>query len=374
MSVWEWILRPLLFRFPAETVHHLTMQSFAGFCRIPGGRKLVRLAAGKPDPRLALTCMGLRFPSPVGLAAGFDKDARWFSALGALGFGCIECGSVTGQPQPGNPRPRLFRLPADRAIINRMGFNSAGAEEVSRGLRRRWRELEKFQKDHVLAINLGKSKAVPVADAASDYEQSLKLLFPFAGCFVINISSPNTAGLRDLQHRELLGGLVSRITDRLAELERDSGTARRPLLLKIAPDLTDRQIDEISDLALDSPVAGIIATNTTTARSGLKTPAETVRACGEGGLSGHPLHARSVAVVDRVYQRLQGRKAIIGVGGVFDGDDVWRMMQAGANLVQLYTGFVYGGPFTVPRIHRRLLQLADQNGLKQISEITGKTP
>lgn len=354
MPVWEWILRPLLFRLPAETVHHLAMSALESCRYLPGVRPLIRGCYGSIDRSLTVRCMGLEFPSPIGLAAGFDKDARWFDLLGDLGFGFVECGSVTGLPQPGNPRPRLFRLPADQAIVNRMGFNSRGSAAVAEWLEQHSDRLAHFRQKRVLGINLGKSKAVPLAEAASDYEQSLDRLFRFGDYFVINVSSPNTLGLRELQHREMLDGLLRRLMDRMQSLGASTGLGPRPLLLKIAPDLTIDQIDGIAAMVLESPVAGVIATNTTISRTGLRTPAEAVARLGEGGLSGRPLRSRSLEVVRRLHQTFRGRKVIVGVGGLFEGQDVLEMLRSGASLVQLYTGFIYGGPATVSRMHRYL--------------------
>jgi dihydroorotate dehydrogenase len=373
MQFWERILRPILFRLPAESVHHLSMSFHAGACRLPMVRPWWRWMTGPIDPRLSVNCAGLSFRSPVGLAAGFDKQARWFESLGALGFGSIESGSITGQSQPGNPKPRLFRLPRDQAIVNRMGFNSAGADVSAEWLKRHRGRVQAFRKNCVLGINLGKTKAVPLDQAYSDYEYSLERLFGCGDYFVVNVSSPNTAGLRDLQQRELLTDLTERIASRIAELAECNSIPAPPLFLKIAPDLTESQIDEIADIVLDSPVAGLIATNTTVSREGLTSDSKAISACGDGGLSGRPLHLRSVTVVKRLRQKFQGKKIIIGVGGIFDGDDVWRMMSAGANLVQLYTGFIYGGPMTVFRIHHRLVELLDQHKLSSITDLTGQS-
>ena len=371
MTVWNRLLRPLLFRMPAELVHHLSMGVYSAGCRLPGARAIVQSVAGTPDDRLSVHCMTLDFPSPVCLAAGFDKEVRWFESLGNLGFGAIESGSVTGQAQPGNPPPRLFRLPMDQALINRMGFNSAGADAVAQSLHSRMTQVQRFRKSRVLGINLGKSKAVPLEQAADDYEYSLTRLFPYADYFVVNVSSPNTSGLRDLQQLDMLKILADRLIARINKLSVNAKVTPPPLLLKIAPDLTDSQIDEIARFVLQSPVAGLIATNTTLSRAGLKTAPDVVKSFGDGGLSGKPLRERSLQVVSRLYGILGGVKTIIGVGGIFDGHDAWNMIAAGANLVQLYTGFIYGGPMCVTRIHRELLQHLDQAGLKSIADAVG---
>lgn len=372
MGLWNSLVRPVLFQFPPEAIHHASMGVHATGCRVPGVPAFWRWASGAIEPRLGSQCLGLQFRSPVGLAAGFDKDARWFTSLGLLGFGAIEAGSITALPQPGNSRPRLFRLPADQALINRMGFNSAGAEAVAGSLAIRRRELDRFRERHVLGINLGKSKVTPLEEAASDYEQSLRRLYEFGDYFVVNVSSPNTAGLRDLQQQSRLAGLIEHVAGVMDQLSAESGSPRRPLLVKIAPDLSSHELDEVIEVIRDSPVAGVIASNTTVSRDGLQTPAGELERIGAGGLSGRPLHQRSVAMVARVFAALRGTKPVIGVGGVFDGDDVWRMMGAGASLVQLYTGFIYGGPLVVGRIHRRLVQLMEQNRIATLAEWIGR--
>lgn len=374
MGIWNALVRPVLFTLPPEWVHYASMGFHAASCLAPGVPSVWRWATGEVDPRLTVDCFGLRFSSPLGLAAGFDKDARWFTSLGLLGFGAIEAGSVTALPQPGNPKPRLFRLPADQALVNRMGFNSAGAEVVARSLARRQAELMRFRAGHVLGINLGKSKATPLEEAGRDYEESLRRLFPFGDYFVINVSSPNTAGLRDLQRQARLADLIGHVGRVMDQLAAESGQSRRPLLVKLAPDLSDVELDEAIEVVRDSQVAGVIATNTTLSRDGLKASPTELDRIGAGGLSGRPLHQRSVAMVARTFTALRGAKPVIGVGGIFDGDDVWRMMEAGASLVQLYTGFIYGGPLVVSRIHRRLVQLMERNQIATLADLTGRNP
>jgi dihydroorotate dehydrogenase len=308
----------------------------------------------------------LAFPNPVGLAAGFDKAGRWYNELSNLGFGCIEIGTVTGQAQPGNPKPRLFRLPPDKAIVNRMGFNSDGCEFVAA-------ELKKKKKvDCVLGINIGKSKVVPLEDAPAEYQKSFCKLFPFADYFTINVSSPNTPNLRELQNRDHLIDIVTSVQSSNEELAIASNTPPKPILLKIAPDLTSGQIQEIAEVATQCSLSAVIATNTTISRDGLKTSTDEIERIGAGGLSGAPLKARSLEVVAELYSHLQGRIPIVGVGGISTGEDAWNMICAGANLIQLYTGFIYGGPSIVRNINRELLSRLESHGYSRISDAVGK--
>ncbi len=342
------------------------MGAFALLGRSKWFRRALTRGTQVDDPRLASQVCGLHFRNPVGLAAGFDKNARWFEALATLGFGAIEIGSLTGQGQPGNPQPRLFRLPRDRAIINRMGFNNQGAEAAARNLA--GRNVTEFRQRTVLGINLGKTKLVPNDQANDDYRASFRWLFPYADYFVLNVSSPNTPGLRQLQDREPLLSLLSSIHQLNRELADEHHTRPRPVLLKIAPDLSQDQILEIADIAQGPTVDGVIATNTTIERAGLRTPARTLEKIGAGGLSGTPLFSRSLAVVRLLSRTLQGKKPIIGVGGISNADQAWQMITAGASLVQLYTGLIYEGPFTVARINRGLLRRIDEHRYASIAE------
>ncbi|XVQ16311.1 quinone-dependent dihydroorotate dehydrogenase [Spirillospora sp. CA-255316] len=328
-------------RVPAETAHHLTMRGLRAIQAVPGAAPLLRRALAPRDPALTVRAMGLEFPGPVGLAAGFDKDALVYDAVGAFGFGHVEIGTVTGRPQPGNPRPRLFRLPRDRAVINRMGFNNEGSLAALRRLRAR-------RPGTVVGVNIGKTKAVPETEAAADYVVSAERLAPYADYLVVNVSSPNTPGLRNLQAVEHLRPL-------LAAVREASGRAAGrhvPLLVKIAPDLADDDVDAVADLALELGLDGIIATNTTIGREGLDSPAELVKEA--GGLSGAPLKRRSVEVLRRLRARTGDRLVLISVGGVENADDAWERIRAGATLVQAYTAMIYGGPFWVGRVHRDL--------------------
>jgi dihydroorotate dehydrogenase len=291
--------------------------------------------------------MGLTFPGVLGLAAGFDKNARGVDALAALGFSFVEIGTVTGEPQPGNPRPRLFRLPRDRAVVNRMGFNNDGAEVVARRLAAR---ATRPHSDVVLGVNIGKTKVVPEEEAVGDYEKSTRLLAAYADYLVVNVSSPNTPGLRDLQAVEKLGPLLSAV--RAAA----DGVAERhvPLLVKIAPDLSDADVLAVADLALELRLDGIVATNTTVRRDGLATPSAEVEAVGAGGLSGAPLTDRADEVMRLLRARVGPGLTLVGVGGIGDEADARRRLAAGATLLQGYTGFVYGGPRWPARLQHAL--------------------
>jgi dihydroorotate dehydrogenase len=304
----------------------------------------VRRLLAPRDPVLRVRALGLDLPSPLGLAAGFDKDAAHVDALAALGFGFVEIGTVTAQPQAGNPRPRMFRLPADRALINRMGFNNAGAEAAAARL------SAPRDRGTIVGVNIGKTKLAP--DAAADYRASAARLAPLADYLVINVSSPNTPGLRDLQAVDELGALIATVREAMAEAGRAV-----PLLVKIAPDLADADIDAIADLAVASGLDGLVATNTTIARDGLASDPAAVAAAGAGGLSGAPLGDRSLAVLRRLRERVGEGLVIVSVGGVETPEDAWARLQAGATLVQAYTAFVYNGPLWPARMHRGLSRL-----------------
>lgn len=301
------------------------------------------------DQALHVHALGLDFPSPLGLAAGFDKDAAHVDALAALGFGFVEIGTVTAKAQDGNPRPRMFRLPADRALVNRMGFNNGGAAAAAARLARA------RDPGVVVGINIGKTKVA--ADAAADYRASAAALAPHADYLVINVSSPNTPGLRDLQAVEQLEPIIGAVREGMAE-------HAVPLLVKIAPDLADDDVDAVADLALRTKLDGLIATNTTISRDGLATPAAVVGAIGAGGLSGAPLAERSLAVLRRLRARVGTEFTIISVGGVENAADAWARLTAGATLVQAYTAFVYGGPLWPRRVARGLAELARAAGSK----------
>ncbi|MGF1532950.1 MAG: quinone-dependent dihydroorotate dehydrogenase [Bernardetiaceae bacterium] len=324
--MYQSLIRPLLFRLPAETAHRL---SFGGL-RV--GQQLGLMPSGKQVSGLERTFWGLRFPSPLGLAAGFDKNAELVDAWAHFGFGFAEIGTVTPRPQVGNPRPRLFRLPQDGAIINRMGFNNDGLDAIQERLRQRRGKL-------ILGGNIGKNKDTPNAEAIKDYLACMKGLFEDVDYFAVNVSSPNTPGLRDLQAKAPLTDLLLRLQD-----YNQAQSQPKPLLLKIAPDLETAALDDILDIFSTAQLSGLIATNTTIARTGLRTPAHTTQAIGAGGLSGKPLQSRSTEVIRYLRDGLPEGAVIVGVGGIHDATSAIEKLEAGADLLQVYTGFVYGGP------------------------------
>ena len=303
-----------------------------------------------------MRALGLEFRGPLGLAAGFDKDARATRGLGALGFGFLEVGTVTAQAQPGNPRPRMFRLNADRALVNRMGFNNAGASAAAARLRGQTRATG-ARRGPVVGVNIGKTRVVPDEEAAADYAASARAVAGVADYVVVNVSSPNTPGLRDLQAADRLRPVLVAVRE---ALDASAGDRRVPLLVKIAPDLADADVDAVADLALELGLDGIIATNTTVSRDGLASPPSQVAAAGAGGLSGPPLRARALAVLVRLRARAGDRLVLIAAGGIETPDDAWERLRAGATLVQAYTGFIYGGPLWPRRMHAGLVHLFRQ--------------
>jgi len=290
--------------------------------------------------------LGLVFPNPIGLAAGFDKDAIGYEALGALGFGFVEVGTLTGRPQPGNPRPRLFRLPEDRALVNRMGFNNRGSADAVERLRR--------PRKTIVGVNIGKTKAVPEPDAIGDYVASARRLGPHADYVAVNVSSPNTPGLRDLQATDKLRPLLQSVREALNEV---SPARHVPLLVKIAPDLANEDVDAVADLALEIGLDGIIATNTTVRREGLRSDPADVARCGGGGLSGPPLNDRSLEVLKRLKSIVGDRMVLISVGGIETAEQAWERIRAGATLIQLYTALVYEGPLLPSKMAKGVAQL-----------------
>ncbi len=333
-------LKPYLFRQDPERVHERVMKVLAWTAEHPAALRLVGAACTVPDPRLRVRAFGLSFPNPVGLAAGFDKNAVAIPAWAALGFGFVEVGSVTEHAQPGNPKPRLFRLPEDEGLINRLGFNNDGAAAVAA-------RLERYRREEPVSVpvgvNVGKSKVTPLADAPGDYLASLALLWPHADYFVLNVSSPNTPGLRALQER----GHLQRLLGEVGAFAADRSP--KPILLKLAPDLDEGGLAEAADMAGQYGLAGLVATNTTITRTGLKTAIEET-----GGLSGRPLRERSLGVL-RFLTSLKTGLPIVSVGGVGTAQDVAERLQAGAALVQLYTSLVYEGPFLLKTLNRGLL-------------------
>jgi dihydroorotate dehydrogenase len=347
----------VLRRVPAEAAHRAAfalIRVFGWVARVPGAAWLLRRWLGPRDPVLRVRALGLEFPGPLGLAAGFDKDARGTRGLAALGFGFVEVGTVTARAQPGNPKPRMFRLTADRALVNRMGFNNAGAAAAASALghsRGRPRGRSGSPGGPVVGVNIGKTRAAPDDEAAADYAASARAVAAVAGYVVVNVSSPNTPGLRDLQAADRLKPVLVAVR---AALDAASPSRRVPLLVKIAPDLADADVDAIADLALELGLDGIIATNTTVSRDGLASPAAEVAAAGAGGLSGPPLRDRSLEVLARLHARAGDRLVLIGAGGIETPQDAWARLRAGATLVQAYTGFVYGGPLWPRRMHAGL--------------------
>ncbi len=344
MTLYDRLFATVLTRTDAEQAHHAAFRAIRGarVALAPYGRRVRHRAT-------PVHALGLTFPGVLGLAAGFDKNAVGIDALAALGFAAVEIGTVTGEPQPGNDRPRLFRLPADRAIVNRMGFNNDGAEVVARRLAAR--AAGPHETDVVLGVNIGKTKLVAEEDAVADYEKSTRLLAPYADYLVVNVSSPNTPGLRDLQAVEKLGPLLRAVR---AETDRVVPERRVPLLVKIAPDLSDEDVLAVADLALDLGLDGIVATNTTIRRDGLGTPAAQVEALGAGGVSGLPVRERADAVMRLLRERVGPDLTLVGVGGLDSVEDARARLEAGATLLQAYTGFVYGGPWWPARLQRSL--------------------
>jgi dihydroorotate dehydrogenase len=339
------LLFPLLCRFDAETVHERTLSALELAQGWAGGRLILRLLAGRISSR-PQTLFGLTFPNVLGMAAGFDKDVRVVEGLARLGFGHIEVGTLTPRPQTGNPRPRIFRLPTDGAIINRMGFPNGGVAAALPRLQQ-WATREQ---NIVLGVSLGKQKETPLEDAAADYLTVMQAVYPYADYLAVNISSPNTPGLRDLQGGDYLGHLLGTLQQENENLAVRHNLATRPLLLKMAPDLTWDEVDEVIAAAQQHRIAALIATNTTLSRTGLTHPAQTET----GGLSGSPLHQRSTDIIAHIARQTSGQLPIIGVGGIRTADDVRAKLDAGASLVQIYTGLVYEGPGMAGRILRRL--------------------
>lgn len=338
------LLKLLLFRLDPERAHHLTFSLLKSINFIPGGKFLTGQFHRNNHPNLKRTVFGLHFKNPVGLAAGLDKDAIAYEELGSLGFSFIEIGTVTPQPQSGNEKPRLFRLISDEAIINRMGFNNKGAEAAAENLKKR--------KDKTLIIggNIGKNKLTPNENATDDYILCFNTLFDHVDYFVVNVSSPNTPNLRDLQEKEPL----TKLLNTLQNLNK-SKPAQKPILLKIAPDLTNSQLDDIIEIIKTTGIAGVIATNTTISRDGLSLSKDMIENMGAGGLSGKPLAKRSTEVIRYLKQTSGNAFPVIGVGGIHSAQDALEKMDAGADLIQLYTGFVYKGPKLIQEINNALL-------------------
>jgi dihydroorotate dehydrogenase len=339
------LLRSILFLFPTETVHYFSMNMLKFFCSIPLLRSLIasHYRPSFKTNKLHVNSCGLDFVHPVGLGAGFDKNARYLKELETLGFSFVEIGTVTPLAQPGNEKPRLFRLPKDKALINRMGFNNDGAKLIAE-------RLQKFRTGNtrsklIIGGNIGKNKITPNEDAWKDYAACFQALHPFVDYFTVNVSSPNTPGLRELQEKESLRKILRHL-----QMINNGKARSKPIFLKISPDLEQKQIDDVIDLALEIRLDGLVASNTTIDRSGLITEQEKINAIGNGGLSGAPLRDKSTHIVEYICSRTNGQLPVIGSGGIFSGTDAQEKLNAGAALVQVWTGFIYEGPGIVKNI------------------------
>jgi dihydroorotate dehydrogenase len=340
--VYKSILKPLLFLKNPEDAHHFTFGLIKTSFNLPVIKSVIKWMYGFEDTRLEREVFGLKFKNPVGLAAGFDKDARLIDEMEMLGFGFIEIGTLTPKPQEGNPLPRLFRLPQDEALINRMGFNNGGVLEAVERLKKRCSDV-------IVGGNIGKNKLTPNENAVDDYLFCLEALHPYVDYFVVNVSSPNTPNLRDLQEKEPLKQLLEAVKTANNLKEKP-----KPILLKIAPDLTDGQLDDIVEIIQETGIAGVIATNTTLDRSKLTTAKTEIEAIGAGGVSGKVLARRSTEIIRYLHQKSDGSFPIIGVGGIFSAEDANEKLEAGASLVQVYSGMVYEGPGLIKKIKQGL--------------------
>lgn len=344
--MYKTFLRPLLFKLSPERAHNFTFGLLRFLFAVPFVRTIMYLLYNVTDKNLEREVFGLHFKNPVGLAAGFDKDGKLFNQFGFMGFGFIEVGTVTPRPQPGNEKPRLFRLPEDQALINRMGFNNRGAEKLRNRLKRKYATV-------LIGGNIGKNKDTPNESAVDDYLACVEALWEVVDYFTVNVSSPNTPGLRALQEKGPLTEILRKLKKAAAEKP-----DVRPILLKIAPDLTDAQLDDIIDIVKETGIDGVIATNTTISREGLRTDAEAIAQCGAGGLSGLPLKSRSTEVIRYLCEKSGGAFPVIGAGGIHSAADALEKLEAGAVLVQVYTGYVYEGPALVRDINKKILSHA----------------
>lgn len=338
------LLRPLFFLFKPESIHKLTFSSLKILFSIPGFKKLINRIYNKDSSTLNRNVFGIDFKNPVGLAAGFDKDAEMFDELSAFGFGFIEIGTLTPEPQPGNTKPRVFRIPADKGLINRMGFNNEGLKSAVKRLRKNKSQV-------IIGGNIGKNKITPNEEAISDYEKGFLTLYDVVNYFVVNVSSPNTPNLRELQEKEPLKKLLSRLQDL-----NNQKLKRKPILLKIAPDLSNSQLDDIIEIVFETKIDGIVATNTTISRDNLSITQSEIDNMGAGGLSGSPLKDRSTEVIRYLNEKSENKIPIIGVGGIMTSQDALDKLNAGASLIQVYTGFIYEGPSIVKKINQELIK------------------
>ncbi len=341
--MYKLLLKPFLFLFQPEKAHHITFSIVRYSFYIPFVKQLVAALFRMNDKRLVRTVAGLKFPNPVGLAAGLDKNALLIDDWSSLGFGFVEIGTVTPLPQVGNDQPRLFRLPTDEALINRMGFNNDGMDVIAE-------RLHNKRSNIIVGGNIGKNKITPNENATDDYLKCFHKLYDYVQYFVVNVSSPNTPGLRELQEKEPLKQLLSTL-----QTENLRKPLARPIFLKIAPDLTESQLDDIVEIVKETEIAGVIATNTTISRADLKTPAERISEIGAGGLSGKPVRERSTEVIRYLAQKSGKTFAIIGVGGIHTAQDAIEKLEAGADLVQIYSGLIYEGPDLILKINKAIL-------------------
>jgi dihydroorotate dehydrogenase len=343
------LLKPILFQFDPEKVHHFVTANLKRFNRFPGGAALSRALWNFETPQLEKEVFGLKFKNPVGLAAGFDKNGELMGEMADMGFGFVEVGTVTPLPQAGNPKPRMFRLPEDGGLINRMGFNNMGVDVVAERIAAFRRNAKKQQQGLIIGGNIGKNKITPNEEAVNDYIKCFDRLFDVVDYFVVNVSSPNTPGLRELQEKEPLMELLNTLQQRNLK----NGISR-PILLKIAPDLTNEQLDDIVEIVQQTGIAGIIATNTTIGRERLTSKGELKNET--GGLSGKPLTNRATEVITYINNKSNGSFPIIGVGGIHSPQDAIEKLNAGASLLQLYTGFIYEGPGLIKRINKKIIE------------------
>jgi dihydroorotate dehydrogenase len=342
--VYKTFIKPFFFLFDPEKIHHFVFKTIRFLFKIPGFKGFAKKIHSIEDKSLERELFGLKFKNPVGLAAGFDKDAKLFNELAAFGFGFVEIGTLTPKPQDGNPKKRLFRLPQDEALINRMGFNNGGVEEAVE-------RLKKNNSGIIIGGNIGKNKITPNEEAVNDYEICFEALFNHVDYFVVNVSSPNTPNLRALQDKEPLTKLLSRLKE-LNNLKENP----KPILLKIAPDLTNEQLDDIIDIVGDTKIDGVIASNTTISREELKTSKAEIDKIGNGGVSGKPVRTRSTEVIKYLTDKSNKAFPIIGVGGIHSAQDAIEKLEAGADLVQVYTGFIYEGPRLIKKINKALIK------------------